>query len=31
MRKQEDTRLAELEVEKVQQAIHERLRDIVSS
>ena len=31
MRKQEETRLTELEAEKVQYAIHERLRDMVSS
>jgi ATPase family AAA domain-containing protein 3A/B len=31
MRKQEETRLSELEAEKVQYAIHERLRDMVSS
>jgi ATPase family AAA domain-containing protein 3A/B len=31
MRKQEETRLTELEAEKVQYAIYEKLRDIVSS
>jgi len=31
MRRQEDTRLAEIEAEKVRYAINEKLRDIVSS